>query len=120
MVRVEKSPAGSAAINHLTGKAARESKGQPTAIRHWQSGLKLTKSTVKKAFTQFGVAVAGDHALALTTNLASEHYVETGDMLDGTFIKRIPLPARPLNCGIAVAKGHIYVSMIDGSVACIR
>ena len=57
----------------LSGKAARQSKGQPTAIRHWQSGLKLTKSTNKKAFTQFGVAVAGDHALALTTNLKDQH-----------------------------------------------
>lgn len=103
------------------GKALKESETRgSTAMEQWKTNLKVKRPQKSKAFTGYGIAVAGDKVVALTSDTRSTHAVELYRKEDGSFLQSVELPAQPVNCGIAIAGNSIFVTLLDGRVISVK
>ncbi len=105
----------------LEGKALKESESRAsTATEQWKTNLQVRRLQKSKAFTGYGIAVAGEKVLALTSDTRNHHALEVYNKDDGSFLQSIELPGHPVNCGLAVANGAVYITLLDGHVLCLR
>jgi hypothetical protein len=87
----------------------------PAAAQSRADGKRLWPQTLPGVVA---MAIAGDKAVVAAPARGEKGVLRVVSLADGSMLAEQPLPAAPVFDGVAVAGGRIYVSQVDGCVAC--